>query len=159
MMAVKMDYYSSKIIELCYVSRARGPFDQKSFLRMIDKSRKWNEQHDLTSIVFYANGGFCQILEGTLRNVDLVCRKISSSSLHHKITHLETRQVSERTILYCPLRLFAHNAVTQRFPALASEMMELSVNRVELVRAIRAASIAVASSEAQNLPLMEGAPS
>ena len=138
-----MDYYSSSIIELCYVSRADCDLSQKTVLRLIDQSRAWNEQHDVTSILFYNDGYFCQILEGTLRNLDLVCRRIWGSPLHSRIKHLETRAISKRSMPYAAFQFFSQGVTCEQFPELSIEMTRADYDRIALTRAIRAAANAV----------------
>lgn len=138
-----MDYYSSNIIELCYVSKADCDLSQQTVLRLIDQSRAWNERHDVTSILFYNDGYFCQILEGTLRNLDLVCRRIWSSPLHSRVRHLETRAISKRGMPHAAFRFFSQGATSQKFPELSIEMTRADYNRIALTRAIRAAANAV----------------
>lgn len=152
-----MDFYSSDIYELSYISRAAQNFESRALLRLVERSRRWNEQHQITSILFYGNNSFCQILEGPLRDLDLVCRRIRNSVFHHKIQHLEMRQIGQRSIPEYPLRLFAEDGLRRQFPVLADEMAKLSFGRIELTRAIRAAALEASSGLALTCEMGESA--
>lgn len=145
-----MDHYSSNIIEICYVSKAIKAIHYQDFLRLIKTSRAWNEAHQLTSILFYREGFFCQIIEGPLKSLDLVCRRIKVSSLHYQIMHLETRQVAARSIPHHAFRFYADRALEQRFPELAQEIKRCNHDRVPLIRSIRKAAIQAAHNAEQN---------
>lgn len=136
-----MDHYSSSIVELCYVSKAMKAIGHKDFLALIKASRAWNESHQLTSVLFYREGYFCQIIEGSFKNLDLVCRRIKVSSLHYQIMHLETREVFKRSVPHDAFKFFAQDALDQKFPELAQEIMRQRQDRVSLIRAIRKAAI------------------
>lgn len=136
-----MDHYSFNIIELCYVSKASKNFSPQDFLRLIRESRKWNEAHDLTSILFFKDNFFCQIIEGSFKNLDLVCRRIRISSSHNQVTHLETRQVPTRSIPEHALQFYAQDAIQKNFPALFEELGKPSYDRIALIRAIRMAAM------------------
>jgi hypothetical protein len=136
-----LDHYSSSIIELCYISKASKNFVPRDFLRLIRAARKWNEAHHLTSILFFKDDSFCQIIEGSLKNLDLVCRRIRMSSSHHQVTHLETRQVPTRSIPEQALQFYAHDAVERNFPKLSEELAKSSYDRIALIRAIRSAAM------------------
>ena len=136
-----MSHYSSSIIELCYISKASQNFAPQDFLRLIRESRKWNEAHHLTSILFFKDACFCQIIEGSLKNLDLVCRRIRMSSSHHQVCHLETRQVPIRSIPEHALQFYAEDAVKRNFPRLSEELEKSSYDRIELIRAIRSAAM------------------
>lgn len=136
-----MDYYSSNTIELCYVSKASKTINNKDFLRIIKASRAWNEAHQLTSILFYKEGYFCQIIEGSLKNLDLVCRRIKVSSLHYQIMHLETREVVVRSVPQHAFRFYAQGALELKFPELAQEIIGCNCDRVSLIRSMRKAAI------------------
>lgn len=136
-----MDYYSSSIIELCYVSRANKNLTSQDLLRLIRESRKWNEAHHLTSILFLKDGFFCQALEGSLKNLDLVCRRIRVSNSHNQVVHLETRQVPARSIPNHALQFYAQDAIKRNFPKLSEELGKPSHDRIALTRAIRVAAM------------------
>lgn len=136
-----MDHYSSSIIELCYVSKASKNFAPQDFLRLIRESRKWNEVHHVTSILFFQDDFFCQMIEGSLKNLDLACRRIRISSSHNQVTHLETRQVPTRSIPEHALQFYAQNAIKRNFPKLSEELAKSSHDRIALIRAIRMAAI------------------
>ena len=135
-----MDYYSSNIIELCYVSQATQSLNQRTLLRLINDSRKWNDQHNITSVLFYKNRRFAQIIEGTMRDIDLVCRRISNSTWHCKIEHLETRQIDRRSIPDYPLRFFGNNGVDRSFPEISGHLLNESSDKASLIRQIRIAA-------------------
>ena len=134
-----MGHYSSSIIELCYISKASKNFAPQDFLRLIREARKWNEAHHLTSILFFNNDSFCQMIEGSLKNLDLVCRRIRVSSSHNQVTHLETRQVPIKSIPKHALQFYAEDAVKRHFPGLSEELEKSSHDRIALIRAIRSA--------------------
>lgn len=113
----------------------------KDFLALIKASRAWNESHQLTSILFYRDGYFCQIIEGSFKNLDLVCRRIKVSSLHYQIMHLETREVFTRSIPNDAFKFYAQDALDQKFPELAHELITQNRDRISLIKAIRKAAI------------------
>ena len=140
-MGQNLDYYSSDIIELCYVSKANNGLTNNNFLRLINSARRWNEAHDVTSVLFFRDGFFCQTIEGSLKNLDLVCRRIRNSQSHNQICHLETRRVQIRSIPGDALKFYAHDAVKSKFPKLSEELAKSAYDRIALIKAIRLAAI------------------
>jgi hypothetical protein len=53
------------LIDLTYVSKANYQVDALILLPILKDSLRWNFDHDITGILFYDNGYFGQILEGT----------------------------------------------------------------------------------------------
>jgi hypothetical protein len=151
-----MDYYSSGIFELCYVSKANKKIEHNDLLRLVRNSRVWNASHHLTSILFYDENYFCQLMEGPLRTLDLACRRVKISSMHHQIVQLETRQVQERLNPRYAFKFYGPIALKSNFSMLAQELSKSNHDRVLLTRFIRnAVSQALDASENPGHELLE----
>jgi TATA-binding protein-associated factor Taf7 len=89
---------------LIYTSKSSALVDDKELLKILDESRNWNQDHGLTGMLLYINGGkfhqkegrFMQVLEGTAEEVNGIFEKIKKDKRHHSITLLDQSEISER---------------------------------------------------------------
>jgi hypothetical protein len=135
-----MSFYSTNLIELCYVSEIAKPLGQQNLINLINGARAWNDRHEITSVLFYVNGRFGQVMEGSMRNIDLACRRISRSTRHHRIRHLETRQINMRAAMGHPLKFYGESATNRLFPELSKSLCGQDYDKAILIRLLRLAA-------------------
>lgn len=74
-----------------------------------------------------------------MRDLDLVCRRISNSTWHHRIECLETREIERRSVPH-PLIFFGNNGVDRSFPEISNHLLADGSDKKSLVRQIRMAA-------------------
>jgi hypothetical protein len=85
------------LTQLIYVSKATQLMGMLSLTRILDSSVRWNETHELTGVLFYDNGHFCQLLEGDKYEILNVWERISNDKRHHILRRLELISIEQRS--------------------------------------------------------------
>ncbi len=73
---------------LVYTSHATNPFTEMSLLQLLDQSRVFNKQHDISGILLYLQGKFIQVLEGDKQEVNDLYARIEKDRRHKKVTRV-----------------------------------------------------------------------
>lgn len=87
---------------ITYVSQAQRPMSQDDLAGLLEHSRAWNLQDDITGCLVYRynddydRGNFLQVLEGPEAAIDDVWRRISSDNRHHTIVIIDEGSIEER---------------------------------------------------------------
>lgn len=87
---------SSQLIELSYVSKASKQMNLIDLVHLFDVSYKWNLDHEITGVLFYENGMFSQILEGSEDDVMEVWSKIKQDNRHQVLRQLNYSPYHQR---------------------------------------------------------------
>ncbi len=82
---------------LVYVSDARPGLIGKDFDEILRSSRRRNFFLDVTGMLMFVGGRFCQILEGTEENVNEVFGSIEIDGRHSNVQVLETKAIVKRS--------------------------------------------------------------
>jgi Sensors of blue-light using FAD len=82
---------------LVYVSDARRGLTDNDFDQILRSARRRNFSLDVTGMLMLVGGRFCQILEGTLENVNEVFGHIAIDRLHSNVQVLETKAIMKRS--------------------------------------------------------------
>jgi len=91
---------------LIYVSTANHLMSESELMNILEESRRWNLDHDLTGMLIYIQGlfiqtgplqlqqqitgRFMQIIEGSTENVEEVFSMIQKDDRHHNLIVLES---------------------------------------------------------------------
>jgi hypothetical protein len=97
---------------LIYVSMADHLMSEKELSEILDWSRDWNTEHNLTGMLIYIEGlfintegraisseqtgRFMQVLEGPQYELDDLFNNIKKDSRHHHVTLLHSASIAER---------------------------------------------------------------
>ncbi|AMJ66057.1 BLUF domain-containing protein [Hymenobacter sp. PAMC 26628] len=75
-----------RVHHVLYRSRAVHPFSEAQLLDLLEQSRAYNEQHDLTGLLCYSRDGhFVQVLEGEAAAVHAVFARIQRDGRHQQV--------------------------------------------------------------------------
>jgi hypothetical protein len=125
------------LVEVIYISKSCEQMTQGEILRLINSARLWNEAHDITGALFYINGNFAQILEGSYRSVYLACDRIKRDSRYCEINQIGSRSIDFRRYPGQALRFFGELGLEKNFPHLARSLAEEVSNSKSLLGFIR----------------------
>lgn len=79
-----------QVHSIMYWSRAVCPMTDADLLNLLSTARSVNAKMGLTGMLLYKNGCFLQILEGYLKELELVFAKIEADPRHTCVTILRT---------------------------------------------------------------------
>ncbi len=83
------------IRQLLYTSFSDDLTESK-ILELLDQSRQKNHSNDITGILLYNDGIFCQLLEGDSDAIGELFEKISNDSQHSHVSIVLDHEVDER---------------------------------------------------------------
>ncbi len=81
---------------IVYASSAVGKLSDSDLEAILLKSRRRNQEHQVTGALLYHDGSFFQYFEGPREGVQVVYGHIRRSPLHHGIIELQASPVGER---------------------------------------------------------------
>ncbi len=87
----------SSLIHLIYSSAAAHSLQDEDLVRLLEQSRKNNEQTGITGMLLYENGSFFQILEGPPEAVEALYQRISRDERHTKAVTIIREPIARRT--------------------------------------------------------------
>lgn len=130
-----------KLTQLIYVSKASQLMGMLSLTQILDSSVRWNDTHDLTGVLFYDNGHFCQLLEGDKFDVLEVWERISNDKRHHILRRLDLTPIEKRSYPDWKLRFYGAEQIAKDFKQMAKVLDGMPAHDNDLLRIMR--SIAV----------------
>ena len=71
-----------------YKSREVPPLSEDDIARILNVSRLYNREHDITGILLYNEGRFTQVIEGSRDNILILKARIMADSRHKDIITL-----------------------------------------------------------------------
>ena len=83
------------MFELIYVSTATKIMTKDNLQSILMESMRHNYDHNITGILLYDQGSFCQVLEGDKKNVLSLFKKIKNDKRHFNVI-----TISEKAIQY-----------------------------------------------------------
>lgn len=95
--AVEEDEVEIELAQCIYTSAAVRPFDDQELTELLSKARAYNEAHDLTGMLLYADGSFFQVLEGPPEEVDGLYARIELDPRHTLMTKLIRETIKHRS--------------------------------------------------------------
>jgi hypothetical protein len=93
---LRREFSSNEIHQLVYVSFAVRDFDHEDLKSILETSRKYNAQHEISGLLLYSNRNIIQILEGQKEAVRDLFEKIRVDSRHQKVTLLSFEKATKR---------------------------------------------------------------
>lgn len=87
---------ASGMWNILYVSSATYDMPRADLERLLDDSRAWNKEHDVTGVLLHCRGNFMQLLEGPRQGVDLTFARVLASRAHHNVIEMLNQAGTER---------------------------------------------------------------
>lgn len=81
---------------IVYFSFSVKPFSEADITAILDQSRRYNTEHNLSGMLLYLNGSVIQVLEGKQDVVDLLYSRIKQDSRHRDVTQVFSRPILRR---------------------------------------------------------------
>ena len=130
----------NQLVELSYVSKATQDMGLSSLVSLFDFSHKWNQDHELTGVLFYENSHFAQILEGRREDVLFLWAKIQKDQRHKILHRIEFDEIDQRLFPNWALRFYGGDQIARDVPHLTGLLDGLPSHDVELLRIMRSVS-------------------
>lgn len=118
--------HTSDLVELKYLSEAQTRVNVWSLTEIVNVSVDWNELHQITGMLFFEQGYFGQILEGTRGEVEVVWDRIKRDSRHHNIELLSITETKERRFPKWSMKLFDAQEFSATFPQFADLLVRMN---------------------------------
>jgi len=128
------------LTQLIYVSKATQLMGMLSLTQILDSSVRWNEAHELTGVLFYDNGHFCQLLEGDKYEILSVCERISSDPRHQILRRLELSSIEKRSYPDWKLRFYGAEQIAKHFKEMAKVLDGMPNHDNDLLRLMKTVS-------------------
>lgn len=93
---------------IVYMSRAVHPLTDQELQALLAQSRRDNERHGITGILFYSHGNIAQLFEGEGKIADSLYERIAQDGRHSHVQKLidkpiTTRSFAEWSMAFHPL--------------------------------------------------------
>jgi len=108
--------HTSDLVELKYLSEAETRVNVWSLTEIVDVSIKRNTLRSITGILFFDQGYFGQILEGTRGAVEETWERIQKDSRHRNIELLGITEIEARRFPEWSMKLFDADEFSATFP-------------------------------------------
>jgi hypothetical protein len=129
---------------IVYISRAVHPLSDQDLTCLLTQSRRDNERHGITGILFYSHGNIAQLFEGEPAIADSLFERIARDGRHSHVQKLIDRPIAARSfadwaMAFHPLEPTGFDTLEGFFlphhvPALPESLSIADAMLVELVR-------------------------
>ena len=128
------------LTQLIYVSKATQLMGMLFLTRILDSSVRWNETHELTGVLFYDNGHFCQLLEGDKYEILNVWERISYDKRYLILRRLELSSIEKRSYPDWKLRFHGAEQISNHFKEMAKVLDGMPEHDHDLLRLMKTVS-------------------
>ena len=111
--------HKSDLVELKYLSEAQATMNIWGLTAIVDAAKFANELHSVTGILFFDQGYFGQILEGSRSAVEETWGRIQKDSRHRNIELLGITEIEARRFPKWSMKLFDAQEFVAAFPQYA----------------------------------------
>ncbi|CAM4264377.1 BLUF domain-containing protein [Gillisia hiemivivida] len=73
---------------IVYVSTASKDLEKKEIERILNSSKTWNNENDVTGLLLFSEGNFFQIIEGEKKKISELFEDIKKDKRHHDIIQI-----------------------------------------------------------------------
>ena len=84
------------LIRCLYASRATVPLQARALEEILVHSRRNNPKQGITGLLFFANGIFVQVIEGSRQEISRLLAKIVRDERNNDVEILSYEEISER---------------------------------------------------------------
>lgn len=85
------------IRQLLYISTQSRDLNAADIDCIVKNSQKRNIRHDITGLLLYLEGSFCQVIEGHSKDVDIIYNHIAKDTSHRSLIVLQDDMTEERS--------------------------------------------------------------
>jgi len=117
--------HKSDLVELKYLSEAEHTMNIWGLTAIVDVATTANKKHSVTGILFFEQGYFGQILEGSKSAVEETWAKIQKDSRHHHIELLGITEIEARRFPEWSMKLFDAHEFSATFPQFAGLLAKI----------------------------------
>ena len=87
-----LEQLDSRVQHVLYRSTAKHPMTQDQLTELLEQSRSYNEQHQITGLLCYSSDGhFVQLIEGPTAEVEDLFARIRQDKRHYNVTALSQK--------------------------------------------------------------------
>lgn len=112
---------------LVYQSKAKPIFGLLQIQEMLEKARKFNQEHEITGCLLFYHGDFIQYLEGNRTTLLQLFDRIQNDRRHEFVTLLSHEEITEREFEEWDMAyedLLGHNYQLQYLELLVSSFID-----------------------------------
>jgi len=84
------------MFELIYVSTATKLMTKDDLQTILMESMRHNSDNNITGILLYDQGSFCQVLEGSKKEVLSIFKKIKKDKRHFNVVTISEKEIENR---------------------------------------------------------------
>ena len=84
------------MFELIYVSTAAKRMTKDNLQSILMESMRHNSDHNITGILLYDQGSFCQVLEGDKKDILSLFKKIKKDKRHFNVITISEKDIQYR---------------------------------------------------------------
>ena len=84
------------MFELIYVSTAAKLMTKDDLQTILMESMRHNSDNNITGILLYDQGSFCQVLEGSKKEVLSIFKKIKKDKRHFNVVTISEKEIENR---------------------------------------------------------------
>lgn len=84
------------LYEIMYCSMVNPDITKDDISSILEDSRKYNEDHQITGCLLFYNNHFLQVLEGPRENLEILEHKIKNDPRHYGFEVLERGEITRR---------------------------------------------------------------
>lgn len=103
--------------QFCYASESTS--DKQSLLKnltmILSEARDFNYKHQISGVLYYANGYFFQYLEGELETLNLLLNKLNNDSRHDNIKLFAIKSLEQRLFPDWSMKYISRNHQIHQF--------------------------------------------
>lgn len=129
--------HTTDLVELKYLSEAEASMNIWGLTAIVDVAITANRLHSITGILFFEQGYFGQILEGTRSAVEETWGKIQKDSRHHDIELLGITEIKERRFPEWSMKLFDANEFSVTFPEFAGLLAKIDDPAIKTLEVLK----------------------
>ena len=111
--------HKSDLVELKYLSEAETSMNVWALTAIVDVAITANKLNSITGILFFEQGYFGQVLEGTRSAVEETWERIQKDSRHYNIELLGITEIESRRFPTWSMKLFDAQEFSTTFPQFA----------------------------------------
>lgn len=73
---------------IVYVSSASDDLEKEEIKQILNSSKTWNNEHDITGLLLFSEGNFFQVIEGEKEMIPKLFESIKEDKRHHNIIQI-----------------------------------------------------------------------
>lgn len=125
------------MIELKYISKASSKLKLSGLPAIMSVSTTWNEENNISGVLFFDHGYFGQVLEGSSTDVENTWSRIQKDPRHYEIELIGIKPIQKRRFPNWSMKLFNSEEFKDTFPKFSELVAEMTNSTNENVRSLR----------------------